>query len=459
MNKLKEKTGKYYTEIFWLLVHIGIGLVMLPIKFLSMLYATFILVAGIVYIFRTKNKNNEVLYVCAYLTGMDVFMHMTDGLVFSEQIKYAIILLLCYGMVLKHLSVNSLWYIVYVLLLVPGIFIAATNILDYDAEFRKMIAFNLSGPVCTGIVAIYCIDRKLTFDQLRKLLFCILLPIISMTVYITFFKVDIASSFVNTTSNFATSGGYGPNQVSVVLGLGMFVLLARFVFYSEYLYLKIIHIVLFGYLTYRGLITFSRGGVITGIAAMVPFLGLLFLYANARVKQKMYTTLGVLVVSLLIIWGYSNIISGGLLEKRYNNQDAIGREKEDQLGGREKLISYELQAFSENPVWGIGVGNNKFYREDESGLEAASHNEITRLMAEHGVFGIIAFGVLFLVPLYRFVFVHKNIYALSFFIFWFLTINHNATRIAFSSFLYGLTVIVLYNEKPTVHRQSAIGEG
>ena len=34
------------------------------------------------------------------------------------------------------------------------------------------------------------------------------------------------------------------------------------------------------------------------------------------------------------------------------------------------------------------------HREEMTGIVAASHNEITRLLAEHGVFGIIAFLIL-----------------------------------------------------------------
>jgi len=38
-----------------------------------------------------------------------------------------------------------------------------------------------------------------------------------------------------------------------------------------------------------------------------------------------------------------------LIEKRYANQDAAGREKEDRLGGREQIASTELQMFMEKP--------------------------------------------------------------------------------------------------------------
>lgn len=459
MKRLKERTGKYYLDVVWLIIHAGLGLSFLIVRPLSKVYASLLLVLGLIYIIKTQNKHNEALKVCAYLAGSDVFLRMTGGLIFSEQMKYTIILFMVLGMLYRNFSVKGYSYVFYILLLVPGIFYSGYNTLSYSAEFRKIIAFNLSGPVCTGVCALYCIDRKVTFEELRQIMYWFLMPIISMLAYITFFKVDISATFLNTTSNFAASGGYGPNQVSVLLGVGMFILFYRYLFYSEHLWLKILNLSLLAFTIYRGLITFSRGGVLTSLIASLVSMGILILYGKKNVRASLIKSVAVVGVSLFFVWGYSNLVSNGLLTKRYNNQDAVGREKDDALGGREELISYEIQAFLENPIMGIGVGNNKFYREEESDIEAASHNEITRLMSEHGSFGIMAFLILFFVPLFRFWQTHRNAFSLGFYIFWFLTINHNATRVAIPAFLYGLSVITLVNEKPVVHRKSVVGQG
>lgn len=459
MRSLKERTGQYYIEIVWLLLHAGLGLLFLLMRPLARIFVPVVLVYGLIYLIKTRNRNNEVLIICGYLAGADVFFRMTNGLIFSEEIKYSIILFMLIAIVFGNISNKGYWYIAYLVLLIPGIFYSGFNTLSYEAEFRKIIAFNLSGPVCAGICALYCIGKRVTYSQLSQILYWFLMPVISMLVYITFFQADIRMTFMDTTSNFAVSGGYGPNQVSVVLGVGMFILLYRYLFYSPVLWLKVLNIAILAYTIYRGLITFSRGGVLTALFGIIAFFLSLTLLGREKVRGYLLKSLGILGIVLLGVWGYSNVVSNGLLVKRYYNQDAAGRDKEDELGGREELISYELMAFNESPFLGIGVGNNKFYREDASDIEAATHNEITRLMAEHGMFGIFAFAILFLVPLFNFWLVHRNAFALVFFIFWFLTINHNATRIAVPSFLYGLSVIILYNEKSDIHRQSVIGEG
>ncbi|MBN4047317.1 O-antigen ligase domain-containing protein, partial [bacterium AH-315-P13] len=67
--------------------------------------------------------------------------------------------------------------------------------------------------------------------------------------------------------------------------------------------------------------------------------------------------------------------------------------------------------------------------------------EISRLMAEHGSLGILAFLILLLTPFLFRLENNRNVYFYSFFIFWLLTINHSAMRIAFPSFIYGLCLL------------------
>ena len=115
----------------------------------------------------------------------------------------------------------------------------------------------------------------------------------------------------------------------------------------------------------------------------------------------------------------------------------------------------EVEAFIESPIIGIGVGKNKAYRFDKTGKIAASHNEISRLLAEHGSLGILALGILLFVPLLLRIENSRNIYFYSFFIMWFLTINHSAMRIAFPSFIYGLCLLdVTFPKRVKIQRQS-----
>lgn len=220
--------------------------------------------------------------------------------------------------------------------------------------------------------------------------------------------------------------------------------------------MQIIHLLLLIICSFRGIVTFSRGGVFTAIAMMMVLLFVLFWFANSKTKNYI---LVLSIVGLLIggfVWSYSVLQTGGMIENRYANKDARGREKTDKLGGREQIASTELQMFMENPVWGIGVGKNKEYREEMTGIVAASHNEITRLLAEHGTFGIGALIILLFTPLILYFNNKEHIFLLSFFVFWLLTINHAAMRIAAPAFVYALTLLKVRFNENSVSRESTI---
>ncbi len=54
-----------------------------------------------------------------------------------------------------------------------------------------------------------------------------------MSIYITLGTPDLRESLSSTGANYAATGGFGPNQVSTVLGLGMFLALVQLVVYSK----------------------------------------------------------------------------------------------------------------------------------------------------------------------------------------------------------------------------------
>jgi len=173
-------------------------------------------------------------------------------------------------------------------------------------------------------------------------------------------------------------------------------------------------------------------------------------------KIKDFTRyIGLIFVIGISLWIYAANATGGMLVNRYANKNAAGITKKDISTGRVKIFKSELGEFLEHPFFGIGVGSGKFYREDRLDKEVASHNEISRLLGEHGMIGLGILFLLIVVPL-------KNMkdqpplakaFLGSFFIFWFLTINHSAMRIAFPGFIYGLSLITLQiDEENTVYR-------
>lgn len=421
-------------------IHVGIAFAIFVIPFLSKIYALLIAVLGAYYIISKNNKNNEVLYVSAYLIGVEVFLRMTGGNLNNEYVKTVVSLIMFLGFVLSGFSKNSIVYWLYFLLLIPGMLVTMSN-QDLHIEIRKAITFNISGPVCLGLSALYCYQRQVTFRQLQNVVVLLGLPIISTLVYLILYHPTVRDVVTGTQSNFATSGGFGPNQVATVLGLGMFVFFCQLVFMSKSKSMMLLNGFLLVVCSYRAIVTFSRGGVITGFAMIVFALFTAYLFSNGSGKRKLKWIVILSSVLALSVWTYSVFQTSGLITKRYANQDAAGREKEDRLGGREQVIGTEFELFKENPVMGVGIGMGKSYREQMLGHEVASHNEITRLLAEHGMFGVVILFILFITPVILFLMNYQNLYFFSFYVFWLLTINHAAMRIAAPAFIYALTLL------------------
>ncbi len=432
------KDERFYLQA--LLAHFIMGLLFFKLRILGAVYALLVLIWGIWYVIKNQNRNHEVLLMAAYFVGMDVYIKMLKVTILNEFGKYTVIIFMLLGIFYKGFSKGAFLYVFFIALLIPSIFIG-TQTLSLDADIRKAIAFNISGPVCLGISTIYCFQRSISVQRLNEVFAMLLFPMIALLVHVFLYTPDFNEAIVNTDSNSATSGGYGPNQVSTILGLSMFLFFARFFLVSPTLKLKLINGFLVLVFAYRCIITFSRGGMLTGLFMMVIFMGVLYVIMDAKNKAKIMLLGGLSVLAGLLVWGYSSLQTGGMIDKRYANQNAVGQEKASQLSGRETLIETELNMFLDNPLLGVGVGKNKEIRFEETGILGASHNELTRMLAEHGSLGLLALLILFTTPLVLYLQDRTQIFAVVFMVFWLLTINHAAMRIAAPAFVYALALL------------------
>jgi O-antigen ligase len=425
-------------ELFFIALHIVLAGFVYIVPFASNLLNLIVVAVSVAYIFFSKNTVVAVLAASAYIATADVFFRMTGGLFFYELHKYLLIVFVLLGVILDRVRLKGYVYLLYIGLLLLSILFTTYNYID---EVRRMIAFNLAGPVSLGFVAFYFYKKKITIKQLQYVLFVALLPVISLVTYLFLYTPSIKETVTGTASNFATSGGFGPNQVSTILGVGIFILFSRLLLNKFKGIQSIVELALLGFMLFRGLVTFSRGGIFTAMAAIILLLIIVYLRGNKKFKPKLYITIffgGILGVAT---WLFAVERTSGLLDNRYANENAFGEKKEDVSTGRKDLFMSELDAFLESPIFGVGVGKNRQFRFERTGRLAATHNEVSRLLAEHGLFGIMALLILLIVPLVLRMENTRNIYFYSFLIFWFLTINHSAMRIAFPSFIYGMSLL------------------
>ena len=442
----------YYLGL--VVLHILLGFFIFLFEPLSKLYFIVIMVyfLGRIILVAPSKKTQEVLLGCAYFAGAEVLFRMIKGGIAYEASKYLVILFMLMGMFFKGLSGKGYPYFFYLIALVPAILVASVT-LSFDAKFRTNIAFVLSGPVCLGIAALFCYDRKVTNQQLLKVITYLALPSIAMTVYLFLYNPSIKDTLSGTASNAAASGGFGPNQVSTALGLGMFALTVRLFIKSPGLALKLLNIGILGAMTFRAIVTFSRGGIFAAIIVIASFLWILFYESSNKQRNNIIGMFLLFITAIVITWTISSNQTYGLIDKRYANLDSQGREKTDITTGRVELFMEEVDGFLSSPFLGIGASRVKDIRVEESGTQLPSHNEIGRLLSEHGFLGILILLILIIKPLAYRTSNRRNIYFYAFYCFWFATINHSGMRIAAPSLLYALALLNVVHEKNLIHRK------
>jgi hypothetical protein len=433
--------NKVKNYLFLILFHVLLGVVIYWFPLLSKVYGILIFLVSLYFIIKTRNRNNEVLYAAAYVVGSEVFLRMTDGNPNHEFSKYSVIVFMVMGMIYSGFSKNAVPYWIFLILLLPGIVIATQSLGYSVANVRKTILFNISGPITLGIASLYCYYRRLTIFELNNILLLMGLPIISCSIYLVLYTPDLKEILTTTVSNSETSGGFGPNQVSTALGLGMFIFFTRVFVASKNKLFFFLNILLAITIGYRGLITFSRGGMVTGALMIALFMLVAYIRSNKIIRTQLIQLVAVLLVVFSLIWVYAESETSGLIGKRYANKDALGREKESKFTGREALAAGEVEMFLENPFFGVGAGKGTEIRTEQMGYLVASHDELTRMLAEHGMLGILALLILFFTPIVLYLDNKQHLYLFCFIAFWFLTINHAAMRTAAPSFVYALALL------------------
>lgn len=412
---------------------------------------------GRIILSKESDKTREVLLASAYFVGAEVLFRMTKSSISYEASKYLVILFMLIGIFYRGLSGKGYVYFIYLIFLVPAVIMAAIT-LSFDARFRTNIAFVLTGPVCLGISALFCYDRKVHTRLLLDIMLYISLPVISLTTYVFFYAPSVKDILTDTASSLEASGGFGPNQVATALGLGMVAMVVRLFLSSPSLGHKLINLAIFAVMTYRAFVTFSRGGVIAAVIVIAAFLWTIYWQSSSKQRNQISVSFLLFAVGVGITWMVSSNQTSGLLDKRYANEDVLGREKENLGTGRTELFIDEMAGFLSSPFLGVGASRTKDIRVEQGLGHLPSHNEVGRLLSEHGLLGVVALVILIVTPLaYRTRNKRNFLFYVGIF-FWFATINHSGMRIAAPAYLYalGLLNVQISSSKPLSSRKGEV---
>ncbi len=437
------------------MLHVLLGGLIVPVPAFAEIWAVIPLLSGVYYILKNRNKHNEAAYWAAYYVGLELLLRMTEGYITWEFGKYATILLLGLGFVVetRRYRWKAVWCVVVVLLLIPGIL----DTLTWSDSVRDDVLFNTSGMLTLATAAGYFYGRPFRFAAIKRLISWFLLPVVSVCVYLFFRTPDLQSIEFTTRANFATSGGFGPNQVASVLGAAWVFFLCYYLYKEKLTPRRTIDLLLFALVLFRSLLSFSRGG---NYAAVIALFGFLLVHVISRdshvVSKKVFVSLLVATAVSITAVVMINNVTQGVFANRFTGRNMEGEMREDVTTGRLRLLQEEWQLFKEHPL-GLGAGGSAASRAIESGRSIATHNEFGRLLSEHGVLGLIIIVLMIVYPI-RHYFKWKVTDSRSFLVLLcslaLATMMHSALRLALPAFLYGLSMVcMLPREEDSVHRK------
>ncbi|MFQ5568399.1 MAG: O-antigen ligase family protein [Rhodothermales bacterium] len=431
-----ERALRGYWIVLFVVVHPFLGLLMFQYEFVATGHALATLAIGLWWAIRGRWE--RVLYTGAYLVGAEVLWRMTNAQVFWEYGKYAISLLFVIALIrARRLRVPLLPLFFFVLLL-PSVWFTTENIEPGLA--RGLISFNMSGPLALFICSWFFFHTRITRTQMVTMLLGIIAPVLSIAAIASFNTFSSSDITFGTVSNVTTSGGFGPNQVSSMLGFGgvaaFFYLLLQKKVGNMHRGFFIGLMLLF---IFQCALTFSRGGLVLALGAGT--VAILFLFRDGR-SRTLVVVLAILlfIFTEFVMLPFMDDFTGGAFLQRYSETSTTGR-----VG----IALVDIKIWQDHPFFGVGPGRSSVYREFIYGVRVAAHTEFTRLVAEHGTFGVIALFLLFYMGWRnhkRRIDVKSKAIFVSLLTWVFLFMLVNAFRLVAPAFAFGITFTTIMGD-------------
>ncbi len=411
-------------------LHAVIGIAGYLVPTFATLHAGVVTVAAVGYSIAGR-RIERVFAVVLYAGMCDVYWRMSTSRAPWELSKY----LLAIGSVAILLRFTKSWHrptlpVAFLCCLMPGVaFTLATVPLG---QSRQLIASSEMGLISLGLCALAFRQLIINETDLWNVMWTMIGPLVcalSITLYST---LSAGSITFTDESNFAVTGGYGPNQVSSALGLG--ILLCVFLAFQRPGPKLLVLIAGLGLaFTWATFLTFSRGGLYSLVFAAGALVIVGVGTRGARARSVAMLVVG--VIALVMVFNSVNNFSGNWLNSRYG-------ENTRSTEGRTSLAEMDLRVFAGHPFRGVGTGLSMQYHEGGILRGAAAHTEFTRVVAEHGLFGLFAIVLLgcLLVSgirqsrsqINRLLAAGAGVWALS-------TMLHAATRLAAVGLIFALT--------------------
>jgi hypothetical protein len=394
-----------------------------------------------------NNINNNSKFQFFVLLGIAYFpvlesigrLHSLDPFIPWEWGKYFILFLFLFLLIVGKIKFDLKFILSFVILLI--------TILKGDTTW-KLFFFNAIAIILYlflyGYFSMIKLQKKSFLETIKFLTLPLVLFSFSSLLKLQEFQIEniqLESTFI--------LDKIPSNQIATYMGFAFFIFM--FLYQKNVIVLKnlTINLILAILMLILGLISFSRGGIVVG------FIGFILIYIRGWSDIYTFFRLKYLVIvipSLIFSLFYINQKTNGNLFLRYSGETAgtLAGNKEKTINSvttnRFDIMIGDLKVFGNNWLLGVNVGRSKDYRTDLE--DQLTHIEFSRLLAEHGIFGIIVVLILFRDMLYFFNKNNSNNFKLLFLILGILTTFHGAMRTSVPIVLMLISLINIIPDKP-----------
>ena len=256
------------SNYIWTILHIILGILCSINHWFLVAWFYFVIISSFNILLSNLLINNTLknfIPFIIYLSSFEVFGRMlgTSPFIPWELSKYLIIISSIIILLLGHCEKPYGRGIIILILLIPGCLIDESNKVQLGG-----IISNLLGPVSMSFLLIILGKYTLKYKEFDSILRLIWYPAISMLMYLMIKTPDYSKINFALQANFFTTGGFGPNQVATILGLGMF--LSFYAWMNKLLFSGNHNLdgIFIGLFAYQGFLSFSRGGMFIAILSI-----------------------------------------------------------------------------------------------------------------------------------------------------------------------------------------------
>ena len=375
-SRLLEKSDRPILVAAFFVAHFLLAILISRNSNLATVHALLTFSGALWFVFGS-DKIERVAYAAAYITGAEVLWRMTDAYLPWEIGKYAVAAIFISAMLRFRRTTPPLLPILYFALLLPSVFLTFQN--SSLTQARSLLSSNLSGPFCLMVAGCFFSQLSLTRKDLLRMFLLLIGPVIGVATLAAAGISSLDNIVFTNESNFDASGGFGPNQVSSILGAGALAAFLVLLDRDTHLNVKFLVLAIMLFLSVQAALTFSRGGLYNLVGAIA--LASIFLLKDSRTRIQF-------VLAVVLICSLSYFVILPRLDS-FTNSAFSARFEDFEATGREEIVQMDLEIWLDHPILGVGPGMAKDIRA-ELGREASAHTEFSRLLSEHGLFGLAA---------------------------------------------------------------------